>query len=52
MGSVDNHDLDSEFDFEFKKCDSALRSAVNKNKKSVEKAIKEMFNDFFQAQKK
>lgn len=49
---INNHDLDVEFDLEYKKASSEIISLVKKNKSLIENHIKVLFTEFWEAQKK
>ncbi len=52
LNDVNNHDLNAEFEFEYKKMSSELKNQIKSNKKGLESLIKEQFLEFWQSQKK
>lgn len=52
LNDVNNHDLNAEFEFEYKKMSSDLKNQIKTNKKELEGLIKEQFQEFWQSQKK
>ena len=51
VNDVNNHDIDADFEFEFKKGSSQHWVLIKKNIKKVEEEIKEIFTAFFESQK-
>ena len=52
VNEINNHDVDTEFEFEYKKLNSDVLSVIKKNKSAIEKVIKDLFNLFWESQKK
>lgn len=52
INDINNHDLDADFEFSFKKMNSDSISIVKKNKKNIEDLIKKIFIEFWESQKK
>ena len=51
LTDVNNHDLDAEYEFEYKIKGSQLSSLIKKQKNNIESYIKELFIKFWKAQK-
>ncbi len=52
INDINNHELDAEFEFNYKKMDSTTLSTVKKNKKQIEQVIKDLFVSFWESQRK
>lgn len=52
LTDVNNHEVDSDFEFEFKFENKGLLAKVKGSKKEIQNSIKLLFNAFWESQKK
>lgn len=52
INEINNHELDAEFEFNYKKMESSTLATVKKNKKQIEQVIKDLFVNFWESQRK